>query len=101
MEDLPGSSLLTTVVNKTLKILPRGVNLCQRNAASMIALESVEWFDLQHKFLFWTRPKHSLISYPDLTLFGRGRSGYEINVTLSCSCPVMQATWKSFQFNRK
>ena len=26
MEDLPGSSLRTTVVHKTLKILPRGVN---------------------------------------------------------------------------
>ena len=43
-----------------MKILPRGVNLCRRNAASMIALESAEWFDLQHNFLFWTRPKHSL-----------------------------------------
>ena len=42
MEDLPGSSLLTTVVHKTLsvKTLLRGVNLCRRNAASMIALES-------------------------------------------------------------
>ena len=59
--DLPGSSLLTTVVHKTLKILPRGVNLCQRNAPSMIALESAKWFDLQHNFLFWTRPKHSLL----------------------------------------
>ena len=46
-----GSSLRTTVVHKTLKILPRGVNLCRRNAASMIALESEEWFDLQHIFL--------------------------------------------------
>ena len=27
----------------------------------MIALESAEWFDLQHNFLFWTRPKHSLL----------------------------------------
>ena len=55
MEDLPGSSLLTTVVHKTLsvKILLRGVNLCRRNSTStpsMIALESVEWFDLQHNF---------------------------------------------------
>ena len=33
-------------------------NLCQRNATSMIVLESTEWFDLQHSFLFWTRPKH-------------------------------------------
>ena len=32
-----------------------------RNAASMIAMESAEWFDLQHNFLFWTRPKHSLL----------------------------------------
>ena len=34
-----------------MKILPRGVNLCRRNAASMIALESAEWFDLQ-QFVF-------------------------------------------------
>ena len=27
----------------------------------MIALESAEWFDLQQNFLFWTRPKHSLL----------------------------------------
>ena len=40
--------------NTVTKILPRGVNLCRRNAASMIALESKEWFDLQHNFLFWT-----------------------------------------------
>ena len=46
-----GSSLRATVVHKTLKILPRGVNLCRRNAALMIALESEEWFDLQHIFL--------------------------------------------------
>ena len=56
MEDLPGSSQ-----NTIMKILPRGLNLCRRNAASMIALESAEWFDLQHNFLFWTRPKHSLL----------------------------------------
>ena len=57
MEDLPGSSQ-----NTVMKILPRGVNLCRRNAASiMIALESAEWFDLQHNFLFWIRPKHSLL----------------------------------------
>ena len=37
---------------KTLKILSRGVNLCQRNAASITMLESVEWFDLQHNFYF-------------------------------------------------
>ena len=61
MEDLPGSSLLTTVVSKTLKIFPRGVNLGRRNAASMIALESAKWFELQHNFLFWVRPKHSLL----------------------------------------
>ena len=65
MEDLPGSSLRTTVVHKTLKILPRGVNLCRRNAASMIALESVEWFDLQHNFLFRTEGQStpSLLEY--------------------------------------
>ena len=65
MEDLPGSSLRTTVVHKTLKILPRGVNLCRRNAASMIALESAEWFDLQHNFLFRTEGQStpSLLEY--------------------------------------
>ena len=47
--------------NTVMKILPRGVNLCRRNAASLIALESAEWFNLQHNFLFWTRPKHSLL----------------------------------------
>ena len=47
--------------NTVMKILPRGVNLCRRNAASMIALESAEWFDLQLNFLFWTRPKYSLL----------------------------------------
>ena len=47
--------------NTVMKILARGVNFCRRNAASMIALESAEWFDLQHNFLFWTRPKHSLL----------------------------------------
>ena len=61
MEDLLGSSLRATVVHKTLKILPRGVNLCGRNAASMIALVSAEWFDLQYSFIYWTRPKHSLL----------------------------------------
>ena len=35
--------------------------LCRRNAASMIALESAEWFGLPHNFLSWTRPKHSLL----------------------------------------
>ena len=57
MEDLPESSLRTTLVHKTLKILPRGVNLCRRNAASMIALESAEWFDLQHSFYFGVKAK--------------------------------------------
>ena len=61
MEDLTGISLRTTVVHKTLKILLLGVNLCRRNAVSMIALESAKCFDLQHHFLFWTRPKHSLL----------------------------------------
>ena len=42
MEDLPRRSLHTTVDHKTLKILRRGVNLCQRDDASMIALEGVE-----------------------------------------------------------
>ena len=50
-----------TSQNTVTKILPRGVNLCRRNAASVIALESAEWFDLQHNFLFCTRPKHSLL----------------------------------------
>ena len=47
MEDLPGSSLLTTVVHKTLsvKISPRGV----RNAASMTALENAEWSDFKSR----------------------------------------------------
>ena len=57
MEDLPGSSLRTTLVHKTLKILLRGVKLCRRNAASMIALESAEWFDLQHNFYFGLKAK--------------------------------------------
>ena len=42
-----------TVVHKTLKILPLGVNFSRRNAASIIALESEEWFDLQRNFLFY------------------------------------------------
>ena len=50
-----------TVVYKTLKIVLRDVNLCRRNAASMMALESAKWFDLKHNFLFWTRQKHSLL----------------------------------------
>ena len=29
-KDIPGSALSATVVHKTLKILPRGVNLCLR-----------------------------------------------------------------------
>ena len=51
MEDFPWSSLLTTVAHKTLsvKILPRDVNLCRRNCASMIALESAEWFDFKSR----------------------------------------------------
>ena len=47
--------------NTVMKILQRGVNLCRGNAASMIVLESAEWFDFQHNFLFWTRPKQSLL----------------------------------------
>ena len=42
MEDLLGSSLRTTAHPKLLKILPYGVNLLQRNAASMSAPESAE-----------------------------------------------------------
>ena len=78
MEDLPGSSLRTTVVHKTLKILPRGVNLCRRNAASMIALERAEWFDLQHNFLFRTEGQStpSLLEYEvkQRDLHGNGRN---------------------------
>ena len=50
MEDLPGSSLRTIVVYKTLKILRRGANLCPGNADSMIALESAEWLHIQRNF---------------------------------------------------
>ena len=57
MEDLPGNSLRMTVDHKTLKILPRGVNLSRRNAASMIVLEIAEWFDLQHNFLILDKAK--------------------------------------------
>ena len=57
MEDLPRSSLCTTVDHKTLKILPRGVNLCQLDNASMIALKSVEWFNLQHIFFILDKAK--------------------------------------------
>ena len=32
-----------------MKILPRGVNLCQRNAASMTALESAERLDFKSR----------------------------------------------------
>ena len=51
MEDLPWSSLHTTVAHKTLsvKIFPRGVNLCRSNAASLIALESAEWSDFKSR----------------------------------------------------
>ena len=38
--------------NTVMKILPCGVSACRRNAASMIALENAEWFDLQHNFYF-------------------------------------------------
>ena len=40
-----------------MKILPRGVNLCLRNAASMIALESAELFDIQHNFFILDKAK--------------------------------------------
>ena len=53
----PWSSLRTTVVHKTLKILARGVNLCRRNATSMITLEGAEWFDLQHNFFILDKAK--------------------------------------------
>ena len=66
MEDFPGSSLRKTVVHKKLKILSHGVNLCRRNAASMIALESAEWLDLQHNIFILDKlaswPKHSLLA---------------------------------------
>ena len=55
MEDLPGSLIAPydcCSQNTVMKILPRGVNLYRRNAASMIALESAEWFDLQHNCFF-------------------------------------------------
>ena len=42
---------------KTLKILSRGVNLCQLDNASMIALKSVEWFNLQHIFFVLDKAK--------------------------------------------
>ena len=57
MEDLPGNSLRTTIIRKKLKVLPRGVNLCRKTAASMIALESAEWFDLQHIFFILDKAK--------------------------------------------
>ena len=60
MEDLPGGSLCTTVVYKTLKILLRGVNLCRRNAASVITLESAEWLDLQHNFFYFGQGQSTL-----------------------------------------
>ena len=43
--------------NTVMKILARGVNLCRGNAASMIALESAEWFDLQHIFFILDKAK--------------------------------------------
>ena len=49
-EDLLGSSLRTTAQPKLLKILPRGANLFQRNAASVSASESVVWFTFQRNF---------------------------------------------------
>ena len=40
--------------NTVMKILPRVVSLCRRNAASMIALErAAEWFGLQHNFFYF------------------------------------------------
>ena len=60
-EDLPVSAIRTIVVYKTPKILRRGAKLCPGNADSMIALESAEWLDIQRNFLFWTRPKNSLL----------------------------------------
>ena len=55
MEDLLGSSLRTTARPKLLKILPRGANLFQRNAAPVSAPESAECFTFRRNFLFWTR----------------------------------------------
>ena len=57
-EDLPRNSLRSTVDHKSLKILPRGVNLCPRNAPSMSELEGAELFDSQARFFFWTSDSH-------------------------------------------
>ena len=50
MEDLLGSLLRTTALSKLLKIFPHGANLFQRNAASVSAPESAEWFSFQRNF---------------------------------------------------
>ena len=71
-----GSSLRTTVVHKTL--LPRGVNLCRRNAASMITLDSEEWFDLQRIFLLISDKTKAL---PIRTCLHRGGGPQEGEVT--------------------
>ena len=77
MEDLPGNSLRMTVDHKTLKILPRGVNLSRRNAASMIVLESAEWFDLQHNFLILDKAKALPIRIACVAGAKRGGGGGE------------------------
>ena len=53
MEDLfaSRSSLRTTAHPKLLKILPRGADLFQRNAASVSAPESAEWFTSTQFFI--------------------------------------------------
>ena len=50
-----GSSVCMTAHPKLLQILPQGTNLVQRNATSVSALESAEWFTFQRNYLFWTR----------------------------------------------
>ena len=58
MEDL-GSSLRTPAHPKLRKIVPHGAKLFQRNAASVSAPESAEWFTFQRNFLFWRREQHN------------------------------------------
>ena len=55
---LLGSSLYTIAHPKLLKILRRGANLFQRNAAPLGAPESAEWFTFRGNFLFWIRLMH-------------------------------------------
>ena len=62
MKDLPGSSLRVTVVHKTLKILLHGVNLCGRKLCHFNdRAGECEVVQFTTQFLFWTRPRHSLL----------------------------------------